>query len=388
MDVQGWLEGYCGAAERRSVEGEARLATAALIVRSALWIGLAAVFWWSGLDARLAEGLWAQCWHRGWLPWAYMAHVALAVASYEGLLFPLTYVLAEMRERYRAARGKGAEEGGIGEVLWGFWMSLTVEVGLCTVGLTLVHVLRRLLGPWWWVALVAVFAVMRLDSSSWFRAGRERKAVDDADFLAALKAGLERLGGAAARLDVRGVALDLGECNPVRPVRFVREEGSTGHLAVVAKEWWMALDEEARLMALLREAAHRKARRVLRAVELALAALGCGLGAWLTDAVAVRMGWGTLAAAEAVPVIVIVFFSLATVLGCAIKYIARRVNGWSDVRAARAHAGGADAFAHFMGQLYPLTEAPPRLPRWCTLFLFEYAPLSRALRVEKALAAQ
>lgn len=415
MDAEEWLEGYCPAERRRQLEGEARFEAGTLILRHGLWIGLAALFWASGLDEQLAGALRAKFPGGGWAPWAYMGQAALAVLTYEILLFPLTYALACVRERLRG--GEGGEEDEpltLGGFVGGYLWVLGTEVLVVTAGLTLVHVLRRFLGPGWWVAMVGMWAILESDVVGLFRPTRHRQKVEDEEFLASLRDGVARMeakngenadgkqvsivwkyvlgkGFGRGGLKIGGVELDSGDNDSQRAVRLVRSGGNgadAGHVFVVARTWWMALTPSARLALLLREAADWRARRFLRVVELVLMSVACAAGAWLADGISARMGWGTLAAPEAIPLVVIVFFSLALFFGCVLKFLARRVNLACDVRTAAAHPGGAAAFAEMLKELFPLTEEPPSLPRWCTLLLFEYAPMSRVIRVRRALGEE
>ena len=412
MDAEEWLDGYCPVERRRQLESEARFEAGTLILRHGLWIGLAALFWASGLDEQLAGALRAKFPGGGWAPWAYMGQAALAVLTYEILLFPLTYALACVRERLRPAEEReDGEPLTLGGFLWGYLWVLGTEVLVVTAGLTLVHVLRRFLGLGWWVAMVGMWALLESDVVGWFRPARHRQKVEDEEFLESLRASVARLeagnvenapkkhvsivwkrvlwgriGGSGLKID--GVELDSDDWEAQRPVRLARSEGKgdqPGRVFVVARECWMALTPSARLALLLREAAEWRARRFLRVVELVLMSVACAAGAWLADGIAARMGWGTLAAPEAIPLVVIVFFSLALFFGCVLKFLARRVNLLCDVRTAAAHPGGATAFASMLKELFPLTEEAPSLPRWCTLLLFEYAPLSRVIRVRRAL---
>lgn len=393
MDVAHWLDTYADARRRNLLEDQARFEIATLMLRHVLWIGLAALFWTTGLDESLAAGLRARFPGGGWAPWAYICQAALAVLSYETLLFPLTYAIECARARFRATlpsadgelTGSAEAETGFGPFLLTYFFSLTVEVALCTAALTAIHVLRRFAGPFWWLFAAATYALVNIDSYSWFRLARDRQPVDDPEALAALRDALARMGG--QNFPVAGIELDPGELEVQRPVRIVRKAEGDGLVFVVARECWMALTPSARLALLLREAAFRRQRRFLRAFAFLLVAVAFAVGGGAADAVAARAGWRTLAAPEAVPLLVIVFFSLALVFGCLLKYVARRLNLQADIAAAKAHPGGAAAFAALLQELFPLTDDPPRLPRWCTLFLFEYAPLSRALRVERACAA-
>ena len=386
MDAEAWLERYCAPEKRRRLEAEARFEIATLILHHALWIGLALAFWLSGLNEYLARGLRARFGGGGWMPWTYISHAALSVLSYEILLFPLTYALECVRERFRAPDDEeDAEPMTFGGFLHSYFWSLAVEVLLFTAALALMHVLRRLIGAPWWVVIWGIYAVMQLDSYTWFRPVHDRKAVEDGGFLDSVRAAFGRLGGGSAAMRLDAVELDPREPNSRRPVRVLRSAEGGGWTVVVAKEWWMELTEPARLFLVVREEAYRRSRRLLRGINLMLAAVAFCLGAWVSDAIAARMGWGTLAAPEAVPVLVLVYFSLALVFGIVLKYIARRVNLRCDLRAARAHPDGVDGLAEALRQLFPLTGQPPRLPRWCTLFLFEYAPVSRIRRVARAM---
>ena len=386
MDAEAWLERYCAPERRRRLEAEARFEIATLILHHVLWIGLALAFWLSGLNEHLAGGLRARFGGGGWIPWAYIAHAALSILSYEILLFPLTYVLECAREQFRPpADEEDMPPLTFGGFLHSYFWSLAVEVLLFTAALTLMHVFRRLLGAPWWVAIWGGYAMVQLDFYTWFRPMRDRKALEDDGFLRSVRDAFAKLGGRSAAVRLDGIELDSRDPDPERPVRMLRSPAGGGWTIVVAKECWKALTEPARLFLVVREEAFRRARRLLRGINLMLAAVAFCLGAWASDAIAARMGWGTLAAPEAVPVLVLVYFSLALVFGIVLKFIARRVNLRCDLWAARAHPDGVDGLAETLSQLFPLTEQPPCLPRWCTLFLFEYAPLSRIRRVAKAL---
>ncbi len=384
---EGWLERYCPSSCRRRIEGAARFEIATLILHHALWIALPLAFWLSGLNGRLAGDLRAHLGGDGWLPWAYLVHAALSVLSYEILLFPLTYALECVRERFRLPPADGAEEepATFGAFLHSYFWSLAVEVLLFAGALVCIQLLRRFLGTSWWVAVWGFYALLQLDSFTWFRPVRDRKVLDDAGFLRLVRDAFAKLGGRSAAVCVDAVELDSREPDPARLARLLRSPKGAGRTVVVAKDCWMALTEPARLFLVVREEAFRRSRRLLRAINLALAAVAFCLGSWASDAIAARMGWGNLAAPEAVPVLVIVYFSLALLFGIVLKFIARRLNLRCDLRAARAHPDGVDALADTLRQLFSLTEQPPSLPRWCTLFLFEYAPLSRIRRVARAL---
>ena len=326
--------------ERREAQARAydRAQARLFLLRFALLLALAALFWTSGLSRALAEGL--RVWFSFPFSWPLICLVftALATFAYEAVLFPLSVLADYSLER---AHGRLAVE--FGAWLRGFAATLLLEIGIVTAGFTALYVLMWFFPAGWWLGAAGAYAVLVPGLGEWGPARllpRVRPPVPAND--AELVAELRRVGREAG-LEIEGAAWwDFEHQEELEDVRLTG--AGRRRRAVFSAQAWRELGRREQVFLAARQMAWLRSGAA-RGVQLLQAALAAGVffgAARGTDALARARGLSGAWALEAFPFLVVALFGLAALAGVVAHAVVRRLELHAD-RFALRHAGGAEA---------------------------------------------
>lgn len=358
-----------------------RLQALLFLLRFALLFALAALFWMSGLSRAVVEGLSSRFSFPFSWPLVCAGLTALAVFSYEVLLFPLS-VAAD----FSIERTYNRYAGEFGEWLRGYLVTMLLEVGLMTVAFTGLYALLAVFPATWWLVATGLYALLVGGlgeiGPSWLLP-RVRPPVPIVD--AALEAELRRAGQAAG-LEITGAAWwnfehqeDLEE---VRLTGFGRRRR-----VVFSARAWQELDRREQMFLAARHMGWHQhgAAAGLQALQVALAA-GVFFGAArIVDWAARVRGLPGAAAPEAFPFWVVALFGLAAVAGVVAHAIGRRGELRAD-RFALRHAGGAAVLQACLQHEFEREPYPVDAAGWQVLLLRKMP--TPAKRLARAAAAE
>ena len=365
-------EPWADAAAEKRLAAESRLRTLLFLAQSAGLMVLAGVFWASGWSRKLAEGM-AACFPDAVAAWPVLraAYVALAVAGYECLMFPLSVWEA-------IAEGERPEER------FGRWLLrhaglVAVEAALLAGGFTALYAAARALPGAWWLAATGGYAVLALGVGEWAPAMllprlQPPRELDDPVLLEAV-----REAGRAFGREVEGIgewdgAAEGEELPAARLVgagRRVEVVFPAGLGRRVSRETLAFL--AARKMAWAAHVVHVR----LQIVRTVLAgAVFCFAGR-VAQPIALRGGLaGGAFALGAFPVLAMALFGSAALAGLCVNALARRLELRADALAA-ARLGGAESLEGHFRELYAVRPFQLSVPWWQVLFRTLPSPARR-----------
>jgi hypothetical protein len=364
---------YDEALERRARSYD-RLQGALFLLRFALLIGLATLFWTSGASRELAEGLRERfAFPYSW-PLVHFFFVALSVFGYEVMLFPLTVLADHLMERAQNRRS-------VEFLRWfrGYLGTLALEIVLVTAGFMGLYLLMRLFPASWWASATALYALLVVGLGEWgpnrlLPKVRPPVAIDDPKLMAELHR-LGRLSG----VEVDGSAWwDFDHQEDLDDVCLTRVRGQS--VMVFSKRAWLGMDREAQLFQAARELSNR-GRWVapkLHAVQILLAAAVFWGAEALADRAALARGLFGAVSLEAFPFLVASLFGLAALAGIALHALERREDLRID-RFALEHAGGREAMRRYFGQEFRREPFGLDAPWWQVWLLRRQPTAARRL---------
>ena len=326
--------------ERKEAQARAydRIQALLFLLRFALMFALAALFWMSGLSRAVVEGLESRFSFPYAWPLVCAGLTALAVFSYEVLLFPLS-VLAD----FSIERAYSRYVGDFNVWLRGYIVTMLLEVGLMTAAFTGLYALMALLPATWWLVATGLYALLVGGlgeiGPSWLLP-RVRPPVSVAD--PELEAELRRVGQAAG-LEITGVAWwNFEHQEDLEDVRLT----GFGHRrqVVFSARAWRELERREQIFLAARHMGWHwnGAAAGMQVLQVGLTA-GVFFGAArIVDWAARARGLPGAAAPEAFPFWVVALFALAAVAGIIVHAVGRRGELRAD-RFALHHAGGATA---------------------------------------------
>lgn len=329
------------------------------ILRFALLFALAAGFWTSGWSRGLAEGLQGRFDFRyGWIP-VHLCFVAMSVFGYEAILFPLSVYADHTLER---AHGRAAQE--FGPWFRGYALTLTIEIGIVTVGFTGLYALMRAFPSSWWLPATGLYALLAVGLGEWGPSQllpkvRPPVAASDSE----LEEELRRLGR-EANLEIEGLARwnfehqeDLDDVCLTGRGRKVR--------AIYSAWAWDKLGRTGRAFAAARQMQRRRSGSALGVQGLQVFMAGTVF--WgaerIAAAAALVRGHPGAEAPEAFPFLVVALFSLAAGAGMVVHAFERHLELNAD-RFALRHAGGKEALLECLRMEFEREPFAVEVPAW------------------------
>ena len=352
------------------------------LLRFALLIALAAVFWITGGAQALAEGLQGRLSFSYSWPLVYLLFVALAVFGYEAALFPLS-VLAD----FSLDRAPGQSPADFGTWLRGYLITLLLEMGIVAGAFTGLHVLMRVFPSIWWVLATGAYVALVAGLGEWGPSQllpRVRPPVAAED--GPLAEELSRAGREAG-LEITGAAWwDFEHQEDLEDVRLA---GRGMRRRVIYSAWaWRQLDRREKVfVAATRMAGWRyRAAWAVHGVQAVLTA-GVLYGAErIATSAAQLRGLEGAAVPEAFPFLVVSLFGLAALAGVLAHGVERRLELRAD-RFALAHAGGVEALRTCLQREFEREPYGVTAPAWRVLLLHRKPTAARRLAQAEAWAA-
>ena len=328
---------YDEAKERRA-RGYWRIQSRLFVLRLLLMVGLAALFWGTGLSANLAAGLRARLTFSMAWPLISFLFVALSVFAYETLLFPLSVF-----DDYSLEKWYDASDVEFGEWLRLYLVTLLIEMVLVGAAFTGLFLFLRLTPAFAWAVATSVYMVLVIGLGEWGQTDLlpfirpPKESADDEANQSLMELG-ESLG---VRVD-KVMWWDFEHQEQLRAASLTRR-GKRRQL--IFSEWaWNELTLEERHFVAAREMARVRSRCGWRVhgAQLLLAANVFFWSARAADSAARR--WGAAGGAQAIesfPLLVIALFIGAALSAVAVHALSRRAELRADRAALRAAGGRA-----------------------------------------------
>lgn len=371
-------EPWADAAAEKRLAAESRLRALLFVAQSAGLMVLSGVFWASGWSRALAEGM-ASRFPDAVAAWPLLraAYVALAVAGYECLMFPLSVWEA-------IAEGERPEER------FGRWLLrhaglVAVEAALLAGGFTALYAAARALPGAWWLAATGGYAVLALGVGEWaptilLPRLLPPREIDDPALLEAVREAGRAFGREVAGICEWDVPLNDEELPVARLV------GAGRRVKVAFPE---GLPKRVPRKALVFLAARKMAWGAhvvnvrLQIVRTLFAGAVFFFTGRVVQPIALRGGLaGGAFALGAFPLLVMALFGFAGIAGLFVNALARRLELRADALAT-ARLGGPAALERHFRELYADRPFQLSYPWWQTLFRTVPSPVRRLAAIRR-----